>query len=361
MILYISLKEICAFFKQKREVFLWLIFCMICISFAMNYAFSFSRFNSNRIYNFYEPRARIFEINCNEETDLGAVDDIKSELESSGFPSVKETYLFKRFEDGREIIGADYIGKNADIFLMEEAWIETDDEILASGKDNVCLIAEDSIDEINGLTVVGEKYEADGEEYVIGGVVRGFFVETAMIPMDKFKEKYASCSRVDLVFSEKLSDEQTDELYAVVQKHIEHGGIKRYKQPETAALSSYSSNVMLYAAVVLLAVVCLISMLEFWQNCNKTTYAVYWLNGASKKKLAASSVLGIIMLALGGYLIGLCLSAAAQFIFPMLTSLELTDIILGFSLYIICFIISGAVISIKNMNSIKISDIRRDV
>lgn len=361
MTLYITIKELGAFFKQKKEVFLWMIFCMICISFVMNYAFSYNRFTSNQSKRFFESRARYFMINCPDETDCGVIDEIKSELENNGFPKVKETYIFNNSRNESPIIGADYIGKNSDMFIIEEAWLETDDEILANANDYICVVSQSILDETDSMTVVGNNFEIDGEEFVIGGVAHGYFVENAMIPLDKFKEKYSSCREIDLFFSEELSETQIEEFYQIVQQHIEHGSIKRYQQPDDLVMPSYYSNMIQYVVVVLLSIVCLISMLEFWQDCNKTTYVIYWLNGATKSKLVLSSLLGIVILALGTYLIGLGLSSIANFIFPMLTSLELTDIVFGFLFYIICFIISGTVISIRKMNSVRISDIRRDV
>ena len=57
VIIFVTLKDIAAFFKQKKQVFLWMIFCMTAVSFAMNYAFSFNRYLTNGVKDAFESRA----------------------------------------------------------------------------------------------------------------------------------------------------------------------------------------------------------------------------------------------------------------------------------------------------------------
>lgn len=363
MIFYISLKEIRAFFRQKKEVFLFMVICMISVSFVMNYAFSFNRYRVNEMEREVERLASVYTIKSERMTACGEIDKLKSELKAKGLPEITETCLFARTSEGEEIVGSDFISRDS-VALME-FWLESTDDILTGSGGNFCVVTERYFysahkDEGKYLKAVGEKLMIDNEEFEIKGVVEGFLLSGFLIDLTKFREKYSSCDKITFAFSETLSSEQEEEFYGVVKEHIEHGGIQPPEWPEQAVSSLQNTNII-YAAIIILAIVCLVLMLEFWQDCNKTTYAVYWLNGATKFKLVFSSVLGVIILALLSYFAGLGLGAAAQLIFPLMSKLALDDIILGFSLYMLCFIVSGAVISIKEMRSIGINDIRRDV
>lgn len=366
MILYITLKELCAFFRQKKEVFLFMVFCMISISFVMNYAFSFNRYRVNELKRDIEPFNSVYWITPDNEIPCSEIEKIKSELKANGFPEIIETYLLSKTSEGEEIVGADYIAK--DSIALNEFWLESTDDILTGSGGNFCVVNEDYFgfgihkEEYKGhIKVVGEKLMIDNEEFEVKGVVKGLTLKAFLIDLTKFKEKYPFCCKATFVFSEALNSTQEEEFYGIVRKHIEHGNVQPLDWFDGSVSLLYNTNILQYTAVIILSIICLVSMLEFWQNCNRTTYAIYWLNGASKNALVASSILGILMIALGGYLIGLCLSVATQFVFPMLAKLAFDDIILGFSLYMLCFIISGAIISIKEMRSIGINDIRRDI
>lgn len=360
VIFFVTLKDIAAFFKQKKQVFLWMIFCMTAVSFAMNYAFSFNRYLTNGVKDAFESRARDFTVDCGVKAECEVIDTIRSEFIKSGLPEIKEIYLFNNSENWETVVGTERIYKDADLFEFDEVWLEIDEDIIASGDENICVVGEKLLDYSGRVTMVGEKFETDGEEFVIGGVVKGHCFDL-MIPTDKFRERFSSCEQIEFFFAEALDSTQKDIFYRIIRENIEQSSVQLFKSPEERASGTYSSGVMQYGSVVLLTICCLIFMLEFWQDCNKTTYAVYWINGATKKRLVAMSILEMIILSLGTYLIGLVLSIAAQFVFPMFTSLDLSDIILGFALYMTCFIVSGAVISIRKMSSVDISDLRRDV
>ena len=84
MVFFITLKDIAAFFRSEKKVFIWLLICMISGSFVLNYSYSFARYRG-AIYehNLGADRAR-YRIYADSPTD--AADAVLTQISESDLP-----------------------------------------------------------------------------------------------------------------------------------------------------------------------------------------------------------------------------------------------------------------------------------
>lgn len=356
MIWKITLKDIKSFCQSERKVFFWLIFCMICGSFVLNYSYSFARY-----------RGEIYENNSGMSTAryqiLGKAtsDDFVSlmnELSNYSFPEVLDFQLFTTSSEGYSVVGSSFISEKSSSFtgLWKEGYATVID-----GKDyNACAVSDRLLNYDNRLKMTGECFTIDGDEFIIRGVYEMSVNSDVVIFSDIFMEKYSNFDKCWVTFTHSLTEEQEQELIQLIKtQNADHTIVVPPKKGDISS-DIIKSNELQYTAIIVILIVCIVSILNYWQEVNKSTYTIYWINGATHRKIVLLALCESVALCVSTYMIGLGLNVLSRCFISKNSPLELYDVLLGFGVFFGVFAVFTLINATKICKSFNVQNIRRD-
>lgn len=356
MIIYITVKDIISFFRLERKVFIWLLICMVCGSFVLNYSYSFARYRGAVIeYNSGDTITR-YKINCN--STMLYVNRILTKVSGSGFPEIKNYQIFGKSKDGYTIVGSSYISSQSSSYtgLWREGYAA---EIKNEGE-KVCAVDESIISYAGRLKMVGEEFFLDGEKFIIKGVYEDSNIAQVVIFADDFADMYDTIDGMWVTFSERLDENQCKLFEQIIKENIQHGNMICPPEPGTLGSEDVKSNEIQYSAIIIMLMVCIVSLIKYWQSVNLSSYTIYWINGARKLTILCVALCESVILCVSTYLVGLGLNAAFRNIMSFNISLTVNDALIGFGIFFGVFTIFTLINTSKICKQFKVADIRRD-
>lgn len=355
MIWYIALKDIVSFFRSEKKVFIWLLICMVCGSFVLNFSYSFARYRGDIYeYNSGETVAR-YKINGN--STVASAKNILDDLSAGDFPKVDNYQLFGQSRSGYGVVGSSYISESSAAFtgVWREGYAY---EIQDTG--NVCAVNINLLDYGDRLKMTGEKFTLDGDEYTIRGVFESINPYDIVIFSDNFMKKFDEINSLWVTFSERLNEKQAAEFEALIKTNIEGGSISYPPEPGTVGSDIVKSNEIQYTAIIILLEVCLVSLIKYWQSVNLPAYTVYWINGATNGCIMKVAACESLVLCTVTYLVGLGLNAVSRNLFSRNSPLTFGDVIIGFAVFFGTFAVFTLINTAKICKEFKVANVRRD-
>lgn len=361
MVFFITLKDIAAFLRSEKKVFIWLIICMVSGSFVLNYSYSFARY-SGALYEqaLGADRAR-YRINTASSTY--AAEEILRQIPESGFPEI-DSYQFlgrsRGSDSGYLVIGSSYIyGDN--MGDLTGIWDEGYYAEIENTGENIIAVNFEMLDYGERLKMTGETFLLDGEEFIIKGVFGNWQMNTgAVIFADKFLEKYEEFDSFRLTFKERLSEEQERELIGIINKNIPNAVVICPPAPGEAGSDAVKTYELMYSVIVVMLVVCLVSLIKYWQTVNLPAYTVYWINGAANSTIMRVALCESLLLCAFTYLAGLGLNALLRDVLSGTAPLTLIDISIGFGIFFGTFAVFTLINTAKICKQLKVTNVRRD-
>lgn len=357
MIWYITFKDIASFFRSEKKVFIWLLICMIGGSFVLNYSYSFARYRGE-IYE-YNSGDEVLRYKINSVSQTENCTSIIDQINQSGLPGIKNYQFFKKSEDDYTIVGSSFISENSSAFTG--LWIEGYANEIENTGENVCAVNGNLLDYGERLKMTGEIFILDDEEFEIKGVFEFSINSTGIVIFaDKYTEKYKECDSLYITFSQRLNKEQCAEFENIVKANAENCTIAYPPEPGTIGADVVKANELQYTAIIIMLVICLVSLIKYWQAVNLPAYTVYWINGATNRGIMCIALCESLILCVSTYLIGLGLNAAARRLFTFSASLEPNDILIGFAVFFGTFAVFTLINTAKICREFKITNVRRD-
>lgn len=361
MVWYITFKDIASFFNSQKKVFIWLVICMICGSFVLNYSYSFARYRGD-LYEYATgadiPRYKVNGISKGEDAKE-ILSEIRPEIRNGDFPEIRDYQLFGKSNDGLLIVGSSFISQNSASFTG--TWSEGYYNKIPNGLDRVCAVNIDLLDYGERLKMVGEAFVLDGEEFTIKGVFAPFRNNNDIIILaDKFLEKYDDADSLWLTFEQRLNETQSRELEQIIREKIPTAAILPPPEKGTEGAQTVKSNQLQYSAIIILLVVCLVSLIKYWQSVNLPAYTIYWINGAANSRIMQVAACESLVLCSATYLIGLGLNVLSRQFFTRNSPLTLNDILIGFGIFFGTFALFTLINTAKICKQFKVTNIRRD-
>ena len=329
MIWYITLKDIKAFYQSEKMVFLWLVVCMICGSFVLNYSYSFARYRGE-IYE-YNSGASIARYQVNGITQTKNFNEIVEQIPDSDFPKIDDYQLFSTTSEGYIVVGSSFISERSAAFTG--LWKEGYATEISQADTNACAVDSKLLEYNERLKMVGEKMIIDNDEFIIRGVFEGSINSDIVIFADRFKEKYDSFQKMWITFSHRLNEEQEKEFIRIIEEKIPDCKIIAPPVKGTVGSDIVKSNEIQYTFIIIMLVICLVSIIKYWQTINTPTYTIYWINGATTSSIMLLALCESFVLCFLTYLLGLGLNALSRFFLTKNTLLNSFDIIIGFGVF----------------------------
>lgn len=358
VVFFITLKDIAAFFRSEKNVFIWLLICMISGSFVLNYSYSFARYRG-AIYehNLGADRAR-YRIYADSPT--AAANDILAQISESDFPETDNYQFFVRSADGYTVIGSSYIYGDH-MGDLTGIWFEGYYSEIENNGENVCAVYEKLLDYGERMKMKGETFTLDGEEFIIKGVFSNWRTDTgALIFSDKFAEKYGRLDSFRVTFKERLTAAQERELVSIINENIPNARITYPPAPGETGSNVVKANELQYSAIIIMLVVCLVSLIKYWQAVNLPAYTVYWINGATNGIVMRVALCESLLLCVLTYLVGLGLNALLRNFLTRAAPLTLADVGIGFGIFFGTFAVFTLVNTAKICRQFKVTNVRRD-
>ena len=356
MIWYITLKDIKAFYQSEKMVFLWLVICMICGSFVLNYSYSFARYRGE-IYE-YNSGASIARYQVNGITPTKNFNEIIEQIPDSVFPKIDDYQLFSTTSEGYIVVGSSFISEHSAAFTG--LWNEGYATEISQAESNACAVNSKLLDYNGRLTMVDEKMIIDNDEFIIRGVFEGSTNSDIVIFADRFKEKYDSFQKMWITFSHRLNEEQEKEFIRIIEEKIPDCNIIPPLAKGTASSEIVKSNELLYTSIIIMLIICLVSIIKYWQEINIPTYTIYWINGATSGKIMLLALCESFVLCLSTYLTGLGINALSRVFLSKNAPLERLDIIIGFGVYFCVFTIFVMINTARICKTFNVTRVRRD-
>lgn len=142
MIWYITFKDIASFFFSKKKVFIWLVICMICGSFVLNYSYSFARYRGE-VYE-YNSDAGVERYKINGTSSTSSAKKIPEQINDGDFAGVNDYQLFRRSDAEPVVVGSSFISERSSAFTgswTEGYYSEESNIVKMFGKKNLnCLM-----------------------------------------------------------------------------------------------------------------------------------------------------------------------------------------------------------------------------
>lgn len=120
------------------------------------------------------------------------------------------------------------------------------------------------------------------------------------------------------------------------------------------------SNEIQYTIIVIMLVVCLVSLIKYWQAVNLSAYTVYWINGATNGVIIGAALCESLLLCGSTYLVGLGLNALSRLFMTKTASLTLNDILIGFGVFFGVFAVFTLINTTKICKRFNTANVRRD-
>lgn len=328
---YIALKDIINFYKTEKSVFVRLILSMVICSFVMNYSYSFARYRGNLYDESMGVDIPVYKIYSHENLYFDEFENILSDFKNVNLPDVTKISCMSNTNDGIRIAGSTDISPKD--FNLTGAWTEGYSTALEGS--NICAVNADllSYDESH-IKMTGEKYKIDNEDYIIGGVYESLGgAADIIISIDKYKEKYGYFDEIWITFAKNPNKDEQKKMEDIIKKYVASGTIYSPEISSNAGEMITLSNQFQYSIFIVLLIVFLASLIQYWYDANIATYTIYQITGASVKKILRIVFSETFLLSTVCYLGGLLLNALVRLIFTENAALTANDIILGFSIF----------------------------
>ncbi len=360
IIWYITFKDIASFFNSQKKVFIWLVICMICGSFVLNYSYSFARYRGD-LYE-YATGADIPRYKVNGISKASDAREILSEIRGGDFPEIREYQIFGKSNDGLTVVGSSLISEDSASYTG--TWSEGYYNEITNGLDSVCAVNIKLLDYGERLKMVGEVFVLDGEEFTIKGVFEPFRNNNDIVILaDKFLEKYKNADNAEslwLTFEQHPSEAQSRKLEQIIRDKIPTAAILPPPEKGAEGAQTVKSNQLQYSAIIILLVVCLVSLIKYWQSVNLPAYTIYWINGAANSRIMQAAACESLVLCLATYPAGLGLNVLSRQFFTRNSPLTLQDILIGFGIFFGTFALFTLINTAKICKRFKVTNIRRD-
>lgn len=357
MILYITLKDIKAFFMSEKKVFIWLLICMIGGAFVLNYSYSFARWRGE-MYE-YAVGANIPRYKIRAEAPSADADALLKELKADGFSEIENYQFFGQSDEGLNVVGSSFISPSGGNFTG--FWSEGYKYNFERSENNACAVNIDLLEYGERFKMTGEPFTLDGEVFTIRGVfenVRGS--SDIVIFPEKFLEKYGSVSEVWITFAKRLDDKEFGRFEQLVRERFPGSRITKPPEPGIEGSDMVKSNELQYTAIIIMLVVCLVSLIKYWQSVNLPAYTVYWINGASNGVIIGVALCESLLLCGSTYLIGLGLNALSRLFMTKTAPLTPNDILIGFGIFFGVFAVFTLINTVRICKQFKVTNVRRD-
>lgn len=359
MIWYITLKDIYHFFVTEKIVFIWLIVSMITGSFILNYSYSFARYRGDLYDESMGIATPVYKVSGSEKVILSEFEGVFSNFEAAGFPEVVSLTCLTDTENGIRIAGSTEI--SPEDFSLTGAWVEGYALPISDDQVDVCAINESLLSYEGRIKMTGEIYTLDEEDFIICGVYESFGGEAdILIYIDKYIEKYGYFDDIWITFEEALNENQQQVFETIMKEYIEHGSIRYPELSSDTGEMITASNQMQYSIFIVLLVVFLASIIQYWYDVNISTYTVYWLTGASNKKILGVVFCETLILCASTYVIGLILNVIFRGVFTKTAPLTANDVILGFSIFFGTMLVFSLLNMVRICRTFSVNNIRRD-
>lgn len=359
MIWYVTLKDIFNFFKSERIVFIWLIVSMITGSFILNYSYAFARYRGD-LYDYnMGTDTPVYKISSSDKVALSVFDAVFSDFEDAGLPEVVSVTCLTCAENGMRVAGSAQI--SPEDFPLTGLWVEGYALPISADTRDACVVEESMLSYGNRVKMTGETFSLDEEDFVICGVYESFGgAADVVIFMDRYKEKYGCFDDIWIVFQEKLDENEQQMFETTIRKYIEHGSITYPDISGGAGEMITVSHQLKYSVLMVLLVVFLASIIQYWYDVNISTYTVYWMTGASNRKILGVVFCETLLLCTGTYVTGLILNALFRLILTRNAPLTIGDVILGFSIFFGTMLVLSLVNMIRICRTFSVKNIRRE-
>lgn len=357
MIWKITFRDLAAFWRSDTKVFAWLVFCMICGSFVLNYSYSFARYRGELYERNSGASAAGYQVSG--RFTCAAFSDIMNEISSSAFPEITEHQLFTTSFEGYSVVGSSYISKNSSAFtgLWREGYAA---EIEFAESYNACAVSDRVLDYNDRLKMTGEIFYIDNEEFVICGVYEMSVISDVVVFSDKFLEKYSGLEKFWITFSERLSSDQEQELIRLIKAHNADCAIILPAEQKAVSSDIVRSNELQYTAIIVMLIVCIVSILKYLQEVNIPACTIYWICGAAHGTMLLLTLCESVVLCVSAYLAGLGLNALSRLLIPGNSPLGASDVLLGFGVFFGVFTVFTLINTLRICRSLNVKNVRRD-
>lgn len=357
MILYITLKDIRAFFVTEKKVFIWLLICMIGGAFVLNYSYSFARWRGAMYEYAVEADVPRYIIRGNAPSKNA--DALIKYLEAGEFPDVKSYQLFGKSDEGLNVVGSSFISRSTGSF--SGYWVEGYKYNFDRSEALACAVNVDLLEYGERLKMTGEPFALDGEAFTIRGVFENVRNDTDVIIFpEKFLEKCDEISGIWVTFAQRLNNAEFARLETLVRERLPGCGITKPPEPGVEGSDTVRSNEIQYTIIVVMLVICLVSLIKYWQAVNLPAYTVYWINGAANGVIIGVALCESLLLCGSTYLVGLGLNALSRLFMAKTASLTLNDILIGFGVFFGVFAVFTLINTVRICRQFKVANIRRD-
>ncbi|MCH5208907.1 MAG: ABC transporter permease [Oscillospiraceae bacterium] len=360
MVFFITLKDIMAFFRSEKKVFIWLLICMISGSFVLNYSYSFARYTGEIYESNLGAAATRYRINGSSTT--AAFDVIMNKIDEGNFPGISDLQLFGRSAEGYSVVGSSFISTASGEFTG--LWTEGYAAVIDSSEGNACAVSDELLEYGERLKMVGEVFDFENEQFVIRGVyeMTRFLDSSADVVIfeKKYREIYNDFEALWINFEQRLDEKQEYEFQNIINEAIPQGRITYPPAPGESSSDIVKMNEIEFTAIIIMLMICLVSIIEYWQKTNISTYTIYWLNGATNRTIMLLALCESFVLCVFAYLAGLGLNALSRLFLSRNAALELFDIVLGFGVFFGVFAVFTLIGTAKICKTFSITKVRRD-
>ncbi|MBQ9984175.1 MAG: hypothetical protein IJP29_06255 [Lachnospiraceae bacterium] len=301
----------------------------------------------------------VYKISCSNKVLMSEFDEIISGMKDENFPDVVSCTCFINAENGMRIAGSTQISPKD--FSLTGAWVEGYALPIPTDERKVCAVNERVLFYDERIKMTGELFEIEEEKFIIRGVYESFGGATdALIFIDTFKDMYGCFDSVWITFQEQLDEGEQQQFEKIVKQHIEHGSITYPKMSSDEGMMITASNQLQYSIFIVLLVLFLVSIIQYWYDVNISTYTIYWITGASNKKILAIVFCETLLLCISTFVVGLMFNAIFRTMLTRTAPLVLGDVVLGFGIFFGTMLMFSLINMIRICRTFSVNNIRRD-
>lgn len=361
MLWCIALKDISAFLNKERKVFFGLLAGMVTAAFILNYSYSFARFRGEMYDQAWGSDIPIYRISSTIPVKLSEFEKVLSDFKEAGLPETVSISCRTSTADGKRIAGTTEITPNG--AWLTGTWTEGYAVSVSPDDKNACAVSDRLLSYDGRLKMTDEVFTLDSEEFIIRGVYEtfaGFGEADIVIFLEKYKEKYGVFNDIWITFDEHLSEKEQQTFENLVKKYVEHGSIHWPQKSTEDAEMVTRSHQLQYSIFIVLLVVFLASILQYWYDVNLPAYTVYWLIGAKNRRILGIVFCETLLLCGSSYVVGLLLNAVCRLVFTKNAPLTISDMALGFGIFFGTMLIFGLINMVRLCRTFSVSNIRRE-
>lgn len=361
MVWYVTLKDISAFFHKEKLVFFGLLAGMVICAFVLNYSYSFARFRAEMYNQGSGAQLPVYKITCSSQMAFLDFEKVFSEFAEAGLPETACITCRTDTTDGKRVVGTTDITPESS--WLTGLWTEGYALPISPDEKYACAVSDKLLHYDGRLKMTGELFSIDDENFTIRGVYEtfaGFGEADIVIFLDKYKEKYGEFEDIWITFDKNLSKKEQQTFEKLIKKYVEHGSI-HYPEMETEQGEMIAkSNQLQYSIFIVLLVVFLASILQYWYDVNLPAYTVYWLAGARNRRILGIVFCETLLLCSSTYAAGLVLNAVCRLVFTKNAPLTFSDMALGFGIFFGTMLIFGLINMVRLCRTFSVNNIRRE-